>query len=151
VLLYNKGKLRSEPREGFKQLNNLTMEFEFKLEKITESHHMEMWGNSQKYRWESGGAFGSSWSEKKWYEGILYIKNRFTKAKRYFYFNTRIVRDSDLYEFSLENIFDNQSLNENSVDEFCRQIWNIPCKENSPFPELMIDSFKLNNEMEVAE
>lgn len=103
------------------------MEYRFVFE-TKENFSIKAYANQEAYRWECGGAFGSDWSEKKWYEGIMLISKNGTKW--YFFFKTFNVKDADLPEFNHQNLFGDMS-NREILDK-CEKL--AKHSENSPFP-----------------
>jgi len=75
------------------------MDFNFSFTESTPNYDVKMFGTTNTHRWESGGAFGSDWSEKKWYDGILIIHHKLTKKDDIFFFKTYQVRDEELFPF----------------------------------------------------
>ena len=88
--------------------------------------------SDQDYR--NSGCQDSHAAEKSWYEGILVIKNGYTKIRRYFSFSTRSVENVELYSFNIEEIFNNKDTS--SLEKLCKEIWNLRQKENQAFPHL---------------
>lgn len=109
------------------------MEFSF-LFKTKENFILTAYANGKSYRWESGGAFGSEWSIKRWYEGIIKISRENTKW--FFFFKTFEVRDSDLPEFNHQNLF-GEMTNHEILDK-CESL--AKTSEKSPFPFIEISS-----------
>ena len=110
------------------------MNFNFFFE--TKGHYLlKVYANKKKYRWESGGAFGSDWSEMQWYEGIIVIsKAGKTGTKWHFSFKTQKVRDTTVPELSHHTLFGKMSVIE--ILDRCERLGKI--LENQPFPFIEI-------------
>ncbi|MCC6199112.1 hypothetical protein IT401_02785 [Candidatus Nomurabacteria bacterium] len=95
---------------------------------IKEAFTLQAYADAKTHRWESGGAFGSDWSENRWYEGIMVISRR--DSRWYFFFKTFTVRDEALPEFSYQALFGDMTIRE--VMDKCEQLGKK--SDNSPFP-----------------
>ncbi len=117
------------------------MNFQFNLTENTPNYEIKMFGNA------NGGAFGSEWSEKKWYDGILIIHHKLTKKDDIFFFKTYGIRDEELFPFTIEHILNTPtnylsegSIREKTIDNFCSKVLESSTqKENLPFRFIEID------------
>ena len=117
------------------------MNFQFNLTENTPNYEIKMFGNA------NGGAFGSEWSEKKWYDGILIIHHKLTKKDDIFFFKTYEIRDEELFPFTIEHILNTPtnylsegSIKEKTIDNFCSKVLESSTqKENLPFRFIEID------------
>lgn len=121
------------------------MEFNLYSEQSTPNFTIKMFGEEEVRRWESGGAFGSAWSERKRYVGVLMIETRITRREEYFLFNTSGVKDGKLPPFGANSIF---GIDETLSKFEIAQLLEIACikvsseavwKKGQPFRFIEID------------
>ncbi len=110
----------------------MKFEFFFEMEENF-AFALKVYANKKTHRWESGGAFGTDWSEIQWYEGLIVISKEGTKW--YFSFETYQVRDSDISELNHQFLFGDMSSME--ILNKCERLSQI--SENQPFPFVKID------------
>ncbi len=108
------------------------MEFKFFFEVKRHFFSLFAYANEKTHRWECGGAFGSDWTEKKWYEGILLFC---VEGRDFiFFFKTYEARDEKLPEFTLESLF-GAELSHRQIFALCKE----KAQELSQSPFLFVE------------
>lgn len=119
------------------------MNFQFFFE--TKEHFLlKVYANKKVCRWESGGAFGSDWSKKQWYEGIVIISKEGTKW--HFSFQTHKVRDTAIPELNHCMLFGEMSVRE--ILDRCEKLSKT--LENQPFPFVEIGADFIPASIEIS-
>lgn len=112
------------------------MEFKIFIEEQNTNYVLGVYANKDSFRWESGGSFGSDWSEKKWYSGIIKIKKIGHFQPEFFFFKSFEARDSELFELNFKNLF---SVENKELNQVCEKIiFNAISNANQPFPFIEI-------------
>lgn len=113
------------------------MKYDLFIEEMNTKYILSVYANENTYRWESGGAAGSDWSEKKWYSGIIKIKKIGHVQPEFYSFKSFEVRDVELSELNFENLF---SVRKDCLSEVCEKInFNAVAQLKQPFSFIEIN------------